>query len=276
MKVFIGWSGERSKALAAALHAWLPLELQYLKPWMSDKDIEAGARWDAALDSELETTRFGIICLTRERLSSPWVLFEAGALAKPLQESRVVPLLLGLELSDLTGPLAHFQAKKADAAGVLDVILSINRNASDQERVPEINVSKTFELFWPQLETAITAIPPAVTVAETPLRTGREVLEELVTNVRSLEAQIRELPARMTGAAGAGGLAGMLRANPELVNRLQASRAYVIPDPAAYDGWAEPWTVRPGKPAKAVPATAKAAPATAKVAPATAKAPRTK
>ncbi len=29
MKVFISWSGERSRELGSALHAWLPLVLQY-------------------------------------------------------------------------------------------------------------------------------------------------------------------------------------------------------------------------------------------------------
>ena len=265
MKIFIGWSGERSKALAAALREWLPLELQYVRPWMSDKDIEAGARWDAALDSELETTGFGLICLTREKLTSPWVLFEAGALAKPLQQSRVVPLLLGLEQSDLTGPLARFQAKKADASGVLDVILSINRNASEQERVPEVNVRRAFDHFWPELETAITGIPPAVAVAEEPHRTEREILEELVTNVRSLETLIRELPARAraTGAVDVGGgLAGMLRANPELIDRLQASRVYFLDSEASraphFIGLDAPGPAGPSKPAKAAPGTASA------------------
>ena len=41
MKVFISWSGTRSKALAVALKEWLPLILQYAKPWVSDKDISS-------------------------------------------------------------------------------------------------------------------------------------------------------------------------------------------------------------------------------------------
>ena len=44
MKVFISWSGTRSKALANALHKWLPMVLQYVEPWVSDSDIDAGER----------------------------------------------------------------------------------------------------------------------------------------------------------------------------------------------------------------------------------------
>ena len=40
--VFITWSKERSKAAALALRGWLPLVIQAVEPWMSDKDIGKG------------------------------------------------------------------------------------------------------------------------------------------------------------------------------------------------------------------------------------------
>ena len=109
MKVFISWSGERSHALAQALHDWIPLVLHNVEPWLSEADIEAGERWAEAVAKELADSNFGIICVTRENVGSPWVLFEAGALAKTMQGSRVIPLLLDLEFTDITGPLAQFQ-----------------------------------------------------------------------------------------------------------------------------------------------------------------------
>jgi hypothetical protein len=54
MKVFISWSGTRSKELANALRDWLPLALSYVKPWVSDKDIGAGDRWAQSIAGELE------------------------------------------------------------------------------------------------------------------------------------------------------------------------------------------------------------------------------
>jgi hypothetical protein len=35
MKVFLSWSGNRSKMLANTLREWLPLVLHYLEPWVS-------------------------------------------------------------------------------------------------------------------------------------------------------------------------------------------------------------------------------------------------
>lgn len=111
-KVFISWSGERSRELAQALHGWIPLVLHNVEPWLSEADIEAGERWAEVVAKELSDSNFGVICVTRENVASPWILFEAGALAKTMQGSRVIPLLLDLEFTDITGPLAQFRPRK--------------------------------------------------------------------------------------------------------------------------------------------------------------------
>lgn len=190
MKVFISWSGERSHVLADALHDWLPLVLHYVEPWLSQADIEAGQRWADQVAKELESCNFGILCVTRENVISPWVLFEAGALAKSMQGSRVIPLLLGLEFRDITGPLAQFQAKKVEREGLLDVIQSLNQSA--QHPVPEARVTQLFDALWPELEKKVAAIPSL----PTPAKHGRpqpEILEELVASVRTLEGRFRDI-----------------------------------------------------------------------------------
>jgi hypothetical protein len=189
MKVFIGWSGERSKALAQALHDWIPLVLHNVEPWVSEADIEAGERWGEVVAKELADSSFGVICVTRENVNSPWVLFEAGALAKTMQGSKVIPLLLDLEIRDITGPLAQFQAKKVEKAGVNDVINSINQTANNV--VPEARARELFEALWPKLENEVMTIPkqPAT---EKHTRPQHEILEELVVGVRSLDSRLRE------------------------------------------------------------------------------------
>jgi TIR domain len=114
MKIFISWSGERSEALATALKEWLPLVLHYAEPWLSRSDIDAGGRWGVEIAKELEACNFGIICITRENRDAPWILFEAGALAKSMQDGKVIPLLLDLDKKEISGPLAQFQAKKVE------------------------------------------------------------------------------------------------------------------------------------------------------------------
>jgi len=151
MKVFISWSGKRSKALASALRDWLPMVLQYVEPWVSDKDISAGERWAQAIAGELESSSFGIICITPENLHSEWILFESGALSKSMLDAKVIPLLFGLEISDLSGPLSQFQAQKMEEAGVMEVVKSINKvseiKTSEQIRLVPINNYLIFRIF---------------------------------------------------------------------------------------------------------------------------------
>src|SRR5208282_4320198 len=92
MKIFIGWSGERSKQLAKILYDWLPIVLQNVEPYMSE-EMDKGTRWASGVAEELESSNFGLFCMTRENLDAPWIHFEAGALSKVVAQSYVVPIL---------------------------------------------------------------------------------------------------------------------------------------------------------------------------------------
>jgi hypothetical protein len=160
---------------------------------MSKSDIYAGDRWQEALGKELEACNFGILCITRQNLQSPWLTFEAGSLAKARSGSRVIPLLLDVDEGDITGPLSQFQAKRADKPGIEGMIQSINNGS--EPPVPEAKIKELFELLWTELEAKLQAIPSDIGDAP-PKRQSEEILEELVLSVRSLEARVRGLSER--------------------------------------------------------------------------------
>jgi hypothetical protein len=188
MRIFLSWSGERSKALASALRDWLPDILHYAKPWLSESDIDAGERWGFKVAEELQATEFGIICVTRDNINAPWLNFEAGALAKSIDGARVVPLLLDLGMQDITGPFAQFQAKKADLNGIKDILTSLNRNT--KEAVPESRIQKYIDSYWPEFEAKLKLIPKSEVVDSKP-RSENQVLEELVSIVRSMDYRMK-------------------------------------------------------------------------------------
>ena len=151
MFVFISWSGEKSSRVASALSDWLPLIFQSVKPWMSRYDILVGSRWHTELSKALDDTEFGIICLTKENIDSPWVLFESGALSKSLAHGRIVPYLIDIDFSEVKGPLSYFQGIKADKNGTLRLIkeiAEINKDGFRNEKILET----VFERFWPDFE----------------------------------------------------------------------------------------------------------------------------
>lgn len=150
MKVFISWSLEKSRDVAFALHDWLPRVHQGIDPYVSEQDIYAGTRWALDIAKELEGSYFGIVCVTQANRERPWLNFEAGALSRLIDVSRVVPLAIDLAVAEIGSPLGQFQGKLADKAGMTDVVLSIN-HASPQPLAEEI-LRDAVDVWWPRLE----------------------------------------------------------------------------------------------------------------------------
>src|SRR5436853_3724101 len=125
-KVFLTWSGERSNAVARALRYWLPLVIQNLDPWMSESDVDKGARWRTEIAAQLQETKIGIICLTPENLQEPWINFEAGALSK-LSTSHACTYLFDLSPGQVSEPLGQFQATKAEREDTKQLLQTINK-----------------------------------------------------------------------------------------------------------------------------------------------------
>src|SRR6516165_8241755 len=72
MKIFISWSGDRSKYIATALRDWLRNVIQAADPWMSDVDIGTGKPWFQEISVQLAECKAGIICVMPENQDKPW------------------------------------------------------------------------------------------------------------------------------------------------------------------------------------------------------------
>jgi hypothetical protein len=185
MKIFLSWSGEKSKALAETLRDWLPDVVQSVEPFVSTQDISIGDRPLSVLASELEATSFGIVCVTQQNKLTPWITFEAGALSKIVDTSKVIPLLLDLKVSDLTGPLSQFQAVDAgDEMQVFKLIKAIAA-ASPPPPISESRLKRTFDAFWSTLHEAIKELRQQRSEdIEENARSDRDILEELLDLAR--------------------------------------------------------------------------------------------
>lgn len=188
--VFLSWSGDRSKVAAATLREWLPKVLQAARPWMSSEDIDKGARWSKELSQRLNECSYGIICVTAENRDTAWLNFEAGALSKVVDSARVAPLLIGLNKSDVTGPLAHLQLTDIDHNDVLLLIQSMNR-ALGENAVRSDLLGEIFDRWWPDLADQLEALAAAeLSEHGRDTRTDRELLEEMLNMVRSHDSQL--------------------------------------------------------------------------------------
>jgi hypothetical protein len=182
MKVFLSWSGDVSKRVAAALRDWLPNVIQAVEPWMSSEDIDKGARWSSEIAKELDNCAAGIICVAPGNHDAPWLNFEAGALSKAFGKDKVCPYLFRVKPSDLTGPLVQFQISEANQEDTHRLLISLNKTI-EPKPLPETKLGQTFEKWWPELEGQLAAIGQSAPKKGL-RRSAEDMLEEILSIVR--------------------------------------------------------------------------------------------
>jgi hypothetical protein len=101
VKVFISWSGGLSRKVAPELQDWIPPVIQSVDPYVSSEDIGKGARWSTDISAEPEGPNYAVLVVTKYDTDAPWLNFEAGALSKSFESSRVSPFLFGVKRSEV-------------------------------------------------------------------------------------------------------------------------------------------------------------------------------
>lgn len=233
MEVFISWSGDEARTVAEALRDWLPKVLQSIDPFISSGDIPSGARWQKEIAVRLERINFGLVCVTRENQRSTWLNFEVGALAKSIEEARVVPLAIDLPREDIEQPIAHFHAELLDADGMKKVILSMNEVMGAP--VKQQLLESAFAMWWPELEDALAKAAEGRPTEQPEPRNERALLVEVLETVRSLARRGDE----SVLTEGGHDLALLMRQAVELTQELRLARGEPEP-PWSYKELAGP------------------------------------
>ena len=183
MAVFISWSGDRSKYVASALSSLLETTIPGLGAWMSQQSIEPGARWEDTLRRVLDTSQYGVLCLTPENLNAPWLLFEAGSISKNLDKARVVPYFLGVMPRDLAPPLGLFQGLNADEEGTWRLLMSVNSTLP--QPMDEKNLRGAFAAAWPAFNEKVAPILDAASpVTARELERARDQMQSFGSRVQ--------------------------------------------------------------------------------------------
>lgn len=191
MKVFISWSGERSRKIAVLLKDWLAGVIQNLEIFISTQDIEVGSNWSNKISYELETTNVGIICLTKENYEKPWILFEAGALSKGYSD-RACPLLIDFELSDLKPPLSNLHGATIKSEDFKHLLKNINSWVVEK-RLSDETFEKVFENNISSFETDVKRILSETDDTKIVKRNKDDKISEMLTIVRNLDIRIKSI-----------------------------------------------------------------------------------
>lgn len=196
MRIFASWSGQPSREVAVLLKNWIPNVLQEVDVYVSSQDIAKGERWLHNVNDNLQDHDFGFSILTPNNVSAPWILFEAGALAKSLK-SRLVPLLCGLNTIDLPNhPLTQFQYVLVPEHDEMLRLLS-DVNAACARPLPDERLKATFEKWYPDFQAAYKQIDLTSKrkvkpdVDQAPAELVAQGLSDLRREMRDLRAELR-------------------------------------------------------------------------------------
>jgi hypothetical protein len=230
VEIFISWSGDRSKRVAQALHEWLPYVHSEFVPWVSSEDIDAGTVWSAEILEALDRAKAAIICVTPDNFTKPWLLFEAGAVAKkageraPGDRAPVISYVFGARKTELSlGPLNLFQAVDSDREGTRDAVKSLLGLTT---RAEAVKLDRLVEKWWPDLEARLESASASTTEAK-PRREDEDKLNELLAVAHGTARAVETLVAlnkALLGNENPDALGRMLQAllrHPDVVERIE-------------------------------------------------------
>ena len=162
MRVFLSWSGSLSHDLAKVLDWWIPLVIQSARTFFSE-DIDKGQRWSAALGEQLSESDYGIVCVTKDNVTAPWLHFEAGAISKAIGKSYVSPLLFNIKPGELRDPLSQFQVTVCEKDDIFRLMRSINSRLPTETQLSDELLTSEFTEWWPKLEKELERIKEIAT-----------------------------------------------------------------------------------------------------------------
>jgi hypothetical protein len=193
MKVFISWSGEKSKQVAILFERWIRCVLQAVTPLASFNDIEHGSIWFNELSEQLLAVNTGIVFVTRKNSDSRWILFETGALLRGLSKSRVCIFLIDLSPTEIHPPLSKFNCTLPYKESVFGLVKTLNNGLPEPLRDDILETS--FNTYWPKFETDFTEILNVTDHTEdSKAKINKEdKIDETLTLVRLLNNRITEL-----------------------------------------------------------------------------------
>jgi hypothetical protein len=196
MNIFISWSGERSKRAALALKSLLESVFQRAVQVFISEYISPGENWVQRIQTELKQAQIGIVCLTHDNFQTPWLLFEAGAVAIALGSHRVlVPYAVDVLPDEANrSPLAMFQRVRSDHDGTYSLVEILNKARKDPEDAK--NLQRYFDKWWPDLEETLKSLPAPLS-DQAALGSDRQILENIlnkITVLLQMQRSSSELP----------------------------------------------------------------------------------
>ncbi len=167
LDVFVSWSRAASHQAACAFQEWLPGVLPGVQTRTSSEDITKGAPWFSSISAQLSNSRACLILITPENVGSPWLFYEAGAIAHAMPGALICPYLIGVKPGELSGtPLGQYQVTVFDKDDTWLLIRALNARLETPHH--EDVLRGNFDARWPSLQRRLAQV--AASASKKPIR----------------------------------------------------------------------------------------------------------
>lgn len=125
-QLFISWSGPLGKTVADLIYDWINrLYKNAATNVFVSTRIEPGRQGFNEIMNALDECEKGFFIITRERMNSPWLHFEAGAISKANATNWIIPIYVDINREALNNdPLTEFQSDYSFCYNDLDKLIS--------------------------------------------------------------------------------------------------------------------------------------------------------
>jgi hypothetical protein len=182
INVFIGWSGPTGRKIAKALTKWLPIFIDSVDPFYSDK-TEKGKVGFNKITQRCIDSDIGIFCLTPDIKNPSWIHFEAGIIFKSPDDPCVYPVLFGRPENNKDSPLSEIQHTLFKKDDFLQLLEAIN-NKGKNSKITEDDLKATFKTNWPNFKSSIDKIILTNMIQDNPQNNVKndKLIEDYITN----------------------------------------------------------------------------------------------
>lgn len=164
---------------------------------MSNDDIGKGTLWFNEISTTLSSSSVGVVFLTRENLSSPWILFEAEALANGLSAKRVCTVLVDIKPSDVKDPLAQFNHTLLSSQQEMKKLVNTINASLGESGLPSDVLSQVFDTYWPSYQADIKKLlsqtESRAPENDSPVRSELDMIGEILEVTRNMERRLNRV-----------------------------------------------------------------------------------
>ena len=164
MKLFISWSGDRSKNIAKIMKEWIEsIFPSGIKIWLStqSESIRPGALLTPQIIEGLRTSEIGIFCFTTDNTNSLWMMFEAGAICKQDTSNveGIYTILFEGTVEDLERtPLKSFYHTLFERESMYSLLKDVNNKmgqAAIDAQLLKRNSENIWSIYYPKIMEAL-------------------------------------------------------------------------------------------------------------------------